>query len=123
MKNRPTTPSAPYDRDAALRRLNGELGLFRELVGFYVEDSRLYLEEARSHLSAGRGSEFGRVMHRIKGLAANFEADPLFAAAAAGEQAGLASNLDEAALVFSRVECEVFRLMTALENDDRPPDP
>ncbi len=109
-----------YDREVALRRLDGEISLFRDLVGFFFEDSVRYLDEARQHLNQGRAQEFGRVMHRLKGLASNFEARPLIAATAEAEDAGRGLDHDEAMRLFLLVEHEVMRLMQALEGDRTP---
>lgn len=113
------TASKTYDREVALRRLNGEISLFCDLVGFYFEDADRYLEDARLHLSGGRALEFGRAMHRLKGLASNFEARPLVAATEEAEDAGRDSNLEEARRLFVRVEHEARLLMQALESDRR----
>ena len=118
MKNCPSTQMA-YDRDVALRRLNGELSLFRDLVGFFFEDSVRYIDEGKRHLSAERLSDFARAMHRLRGLASNFEARPLVDAVQLAEDAARESHLEEAKRLFVIVEQEVERLRDALEGDRR----
>ncbi len=118
VKNPPTAQLA-YDRELALRRLNGELSLFRDLVGFYFEDSGRYLDEGRLHLTGEGLSDFARAMHRLRGLASNFEARPLVDAVQLAEDAARGSQLEEAKRLFVIVEQEVERLRDALEGDRR----
>jgi len=66
--------STIYDRQAALARMGGDEQLFRDMVGFFLEDVDGLLERMRAGIKAGNGDEVERAAHTIKGLASNFDA-------------------------------------------------
>jgi HPt (histidine-containing phosphotransfer) domain-containing protein len=82
-----------FDFEASLQRLAGDLELFHKLVEFFREDAPLLLGQAEAALAAGDAREVERCAHSLKGLAANFTASTVIAAAVAVEEPARAGDL------------------------------
>jgi PAS domain S-box-containing protein len=117
-----TNASAPspnarsiVDRDAALRRLNGDEKLFRDMIQFFDEDSPSLIETIRLCAKSGDSEALARAAHTLKGLAANFDAEAAVASAARLQQ--LAESYDASAFepAIAELECELSRLTVALD--------
>ena len=112
----PTERPLPIlDHEAALVRLGGDEALFRDMVQFFDEDSPPLLEAIRAGIRDGDAEQVGRAAHTLKGLAANFNAEPTVAAARRLEQIGQApEQLDQAPPALAELEREVALLSAAL---------
>jgi CheY-like chemotaxis protein len=71
-----------FDRADALRRMGGDEDLLRSVLPVF----RSNLEDALRGLDAASGPDLARLMHSVKGMAANVSAKALAAQAAAAEQ-------------------------------------
>jgi HPt (histidine-containing phosphotransfer) domain-containing protein len=104
---------------AALRDLNpGDNDVFlKEIIGIYVEDTPLRIDELKKSLAAGDGNLFTRAAHTIKGSSANLGAIGVAGAAEAlenksriGGLAGLESLVEQCESEFARAAAELHRL-------------
>jgi HPt (histidine-containing phosphotransfer) domain-containing protein len=107
---------------AALRDLNpGDNDVFlKEIIGIYVEDTPVRINELKKSLAAGDGNLFTRAAHTIKGSSANLGAIGVAGAAEALENksrtgglagvAGLASLVEQCESEFARAAAELRRL-------------
>ncbi len=112
------TTEVPADRqvldlEAALRRLDGDQDLLRDVAAFYAQDAEPLLKEVEQALAVADAEEAGRAAHSLKGLASNF--GPASAAAAeAVEHAARDGDLRRAAELLPALAAEVSRLTGAL---------
>jgi HPt (histidine-containing phosphotransfer) domain-containing protein len=111
-----------FDFATAVARLEHDLNLFQEMVGFFRSDSADLLRQLRDALRQGHVREVQRAAHSLKGLAATFEAHLAMEAARRVEEMGSAGQLENVAQALPRLEFEVARLSQALA-DFRPPAP
>ena len=101
------------DLEAALRRLDGDHDLLRDVASFYAQDAEPLLREIEQALAVADAEEAGRAAHSLKGLASNF--GPACAAAAeAVEHAARERDLRRAGELLPALTAEVERLTAAL---------
>ena len=103
-----------YDRTATLKRLGGSEELFRDLIGFFLEDAPGLLEQLRAGLLNDDPAAVERAAHSLKGLVANCGGLPASAAAARVETIGREGRLAEAPELVERLVAELDRLREAL---------
>ena len=108
--------SSPFDLDAALQRLGGELGLFREMVGFFFGDGLKLLDEIKAAAEAGDATTIERKAHRLKGTVLYLGAEAALEAVANVEILGRSRDLTGAARAIPLMETEVARLAEALRS-------
>ena len=65
-----------FDLEATLKRLDGDRGLFRELIEFFFEDSPVVIEQLKAGLQTGNRSLVELRGHSLKGLTANVGSGP-----------------------------------------------
>jgi HPt (histidine-containing phosphotransfer) domain-containing protein len=102
------------DLDGALNRLGGDEELLHELMGFFLEDAPVLLDQVRGGLRDGNSVLVERGAHSLKGLSANFGADQAVAAAKVVEQMGRDGDLAAAVRAFPDLEQQVRALELAL---------
>lgn len=122
-------PKTGFDMEGALNRLGGDQELLSELVGFFLEDAPVLLDQIRDGFQNGSARLVERGAHSLKGLAANFGADSardaafrveqLSRDAAAAEEEGREAPDTQAALAdarkaFPQLEREIHALEQAL---------
>ena len=111
-----------YDLNAALERLGGSRELLCDMIGFYLEDYPVLIERIEDAADAGDPVTLARNTHSLKGLAANFDAMQVIAAAeattlAARKSVGLVPEKEIATL--SKAASELAEhLQSALEDDE-----
>ncbi len=112
-----TAPSAaappPLDREALLRRLDGDQGLMRELAQALLEDCPRQLAAVRSAVEAGDAARLRGAAHKLKGSLTMFGA-PAAVPAARLEALGQGGDLTGAAGLLAELEAEAGRLTGAL---------
>jgi HPt (histidine-containing phosphotransfer) domain-containing protein len=108
--------SAAFDLDATLNRLDGDRLLFRELIGFFLEDSPKVFEQLKASLRDGNLSAIERAAHALKGLTANVGSGPASLLAGRIEESARKNELTTAAAALGELEQELARLMKALED-------
>ncbi len=84
-----------FDLDAALECTGGDLPLFREVLGLFLEDCPRLLAEARTAIEASDGPALRRAAHTLKGSAGNFAAAGVVAAAERLESSGRSGSRGE----------------------------
>jgi CheY-like chemotaxis protein len=79
---------APFDFRAALARLEGDVEIFKEQVVFFLRDAPALLVEIQDALAASDSGKLRTAAHRLKGLAASFDAQIVIERAFDLEQRG-----------------------------------
>jgi PAS domain S-box-containing protein len=105
-----------FDPGVALKRVDGDRELLREVAGLFFEDTPRLLTEVRNAVQRGDANALARSAHTLKGSVSNFGARTASEAAASLEQMGRNGDFATASDVFARLEQQIQLLMPALEN-------
>lgn len=84
------------DLESALNRMRGDEKLLVELIGFFLEDLPSLTMSMQQGADSGDMPTLERSAHSLKGLAANFDAHRVIAAAREVELAAKLRNADQA---------------------------
>ncbi|HET6880121.1 MAG TPA: response regulator [Pirellulales bacterium] len=103
------------DYRGALRRLDGNEQLFRDLCRFFLEDVPGVLAKLRTALGREDAEGVERAAHSVKGLVANFGAKEAADLAAELQKLGQWRNLTGASSIYQRLEQEVDHLRRELK--------
>ena len=106
--------SDPFDREALLDQIDGDLEFLKETVGMLDADSPALLEEIRAAAASGDASALIKPAHTLKGMVANFHAGPAEKAARGLEKMGREGQLDSADAAVEELVREMQRLKEAL---------
>ncbi|GAB2842514.1 hypothetical protein GCM10027277_07130 [Pseudoduganella ginsengisoli] len=87
-------PMPGLDLPNALNRLGGNAALLSRLLTVFISDFDTLLPQLRQAIAAGEYGKAARLVHRVKGAAANLSAHQLQAAASALEQGLLDSGAE-----------------------------
>jgi signal transduction histidine kinase/DNA-binding response OmpR family regulator len=112
-----------FDRREALASVDGDMDLFREVIGLFVEEYPKTIAEIRSAISEGDGGRLTRAAHALKGSVGNFGARTAFEAALTLEMMGKNDDLNKAGEVFAALTEGTEHLKQALEEfatEERP---
>jgi HPt (histidine-containing phosphotransfer) domain-containing protein len=112
-----------FDLKATLKRLDGDRGLFRELIGFFFEDCPMVFDQLQKSLADENLPAIERAAHSLKGLAANVGSGPASLLAARIEDSARQKDLKTATAALPELKREVARLRLALEDYCALPDP
>jgi HPt (histidine-containing phosphotransfer) domain-containing protein len=107
-------PPGVLDCRATLERLDGDIELFHDLLGFYFRDAPTLLDEVGRAIAAEDAVAVRHWAHRLKGLICNFDARLAVQSAAELEKLGLNRQLPLASEVFRRLQAELEDLTTQL---------
>lgn len=99
---------------SALSRLGDNRELLRDMAAFFLEDSDQLLRDLQASLDSNDTERARRHAHSLKGLAANFSADPCAEAAYVVEDASRKGDANTARAYLGRLQAEVIRLKDAL---------
>lgn len=99
----------------ALRRLGGDMDLFRELAAYFIEDAPELLRAIHAGLAAGNSQDVQRAAHSLRGLMANFDAEQAMAFASSIEQLTEKGQLPLVPTALAHLESEVRSLRGALQ--------
>ena len=113
--------SDAFDLPATLKRLDGDCGLFRELIGFFFEDYPPAFLQLENSLADGNLAAIERAAHSLKGLAANVGSGPASLVAARIEESARQKDLQGAVNALPELHGELIRLKAALEEFQRTP--
>jgi PAS domain S-box-containing protein len=102
------------DWSAAVRHLEGDVELLKEMAEVFLEQSSDLLHKMREAASSGDGGTLERAAHTLKGSVSNFAAKRAFNAAHRLEQIGRSGELSEAANAVAVLEQEIENLKPAL---------
>ena len=105
---------SPFDFRAALARLEGDVEIFREQVTFFLRDAPALQAAIQDALSAGDAEKLRTAAHRLKGLAASFDAQAVTEPAFDLEQRGLHGDWKGADVVRRSLDQALTRLTAAL---------
>ena len=103
-----------FDEDALMDRVDGDVEFLEETMAMLEEDSPALLGEIRAAVNAGDAAALAKSAHALKGMLANFCAEPAQAAAAELETMGRQEQLADVNAAVARVEEETARLTDAL---------
>jgi two-component system sensor histidine kinase/response regulator len=104
-----------FDPDAALKRVDGDRELLKEIAHLFFEDTPRLLTEVRNAIQRGDSKALERSAHTLKGSVGNFGARTAFEAAFSLEQMGRNGDFARASEVFTQLERQVTLLIPALE--------
>lgn len=100
--------------EAAIRRLGGDVDLFKEFVIVFDEDIPGLMQSLRESIQARMGPEVEGDAHKLRGLLANFGANKAVGTAEKLEENGKKGRWDETDSLLQRLEAEVAQLSHAL---------
>jgi two-component system sensor histidine kinase/response regulator len=106
--------STPVDRDLALQRLDGDEGLFSEVIQLFLEDCPARLAAIKAALDRGDADAIRVTAHGLKGAAGNLSATGLFEAANTLERLGAERRIDAARAAWHLLSAEAAAAMDAL---------
>ncbi|MBX3471439.1 MAG: response regulator [Planctomycetes bacterium] len=107
--------AAPFDRHAALERVEGDADLLRETLDLLLQDIERLLRELRAARAAGDMHRLARAAHELKGSAGNCGAMAIAAAAGRLEEAARRGDVEGAAGELAGAEREVTRTLPLLQ--------
>ncbi len=107
-------PGVHFDFRTALARLEGDVEIFKEQVVFFLRDAPGLLAGLQEALAAGDADRLRTTAHRLKGLAAAFDAQSVTERAFDLEQRGQRRDLHEATVVLKQLEEALNQLTAAL---------
>lgn len=113
-KERLSVVTDAFDVDAAMAQVGGDLELFKEIVGIFVEDSEKLLSEIENAISRGDEKALERSAHTLKGSAGNFGAKTAVETALKLELMGRSGQLDDAQDTYLTLEEAINHLKSAL---------
>ena len=104
-----------FDKDAAWRCVDGDMGLLQELAGaFFQAEYPQLLAEIRSAIAKNEALRLRRAAHTLKGEVGNFGATAAYDAALQLETMGREEDLTHAAEACAMLEEAIARLHSAL---------
>jgi PAS domain S-box-containing protein len=111
----PSGEELDFDPNAALRRVDGDRDLLKEVASLFFEDTPRLLTEVRNAIQRGDGKALERSAHTLKGSVSNFGARVAFEAAFSLERMGRNGDFARASEVYVQLERQVTLLVPALE--------
>lgn len=103
-----------FDFRAALARLEGDVEIFQEQVVFFLRDAPPLLAAVHDALTAREADRLRTAAHRLKGLAASFDAQGVSEPAFELEQRGLRGDWAGADAILQSLDEAMAELTTAL---------
>jgi len=104
----------PFDRDAFLARVLGDVHLASAMAELFVRECPRMLDAVREAVAGGDALEVWRTAHALKGSVANFAAPAATAAAEHVELLGRSGALTDAEDAVRTLADELARLVPAL---------
>jgi HPt (histidine-containing phosphotransfer) domain-containing protein len=111
------------DSDAALESCAGDPALLCEVAGLFIKDAPERLERLRVAGAQRDGHALAMAAHALKGSAVTFGARIAAQAAGCVERLVLTGAIDEAVIVAMVLDCEILRLVDALDQLTRAGNP
>jgi PAS domain S-box-containing protein len=106
-------PSA-LNKTAIMERVGGDVDLFQEIAGLFLETCPGLLTEIREAFRMGDSESLEKASHTLKGSVSNFGAESAVAAALKIERMGRARDLNEASQAIKDLEKEMSQVMEDL---------
>ena len=108
------------DLEGSLKRMGGDLDLFRGLAEYFFLDAPPLVDRIQAALDRGDADQVERAAHSVKGLAANFGADFVVSAAARLEELGKRGELDAGQGALAELRTHLATLLGQLREYRRP---
>jgi HPt (histidine-containing phosphotransfer) domain-containing protein len=106
--------SNAFDENALMNRIDGDLEFLEETIAMLDEDSPVLLDQIRNSAAARDAESLVRATHALKGMLANFCAEPAEAAARKLEMMGREGRLTDVDTAADQVQQETQRLLAVL---------
>ena len=103
-----------FDENALMERVDGDIEFLDETIAMLDEDSPTLLNGIHAAAGSGDAAALIRSAHALKGMLANFCAEPAEAAARELETMGREGRLADLHRAVDRVQSETERLRKAL---------
>ena len=103
-----------FDENALMERVDGDIEFLEETIAMLDEDSPALLDEIHAAAGSGDAAALIRPAHTLKGMLANFCAEPAETAARALETMGREGRWVDVDRAVDRVRSETERLKEAL---------
>ncbi len=110
-----STPVGNDDFAAALARVEGDREILKEQMEFFLRDCPTILADMGCAASGQDGKNLERAAHRLKGLAAGFDALELVDSARQLEEAAHARNFSEAPSLCATLAAEAAKLQRTIQ--------
>ena len=110
---------AVFDHEDALARMDGDVGMLRELLQIFLQDSPNMLARIDAALTSADARQIERAAHGLKGASATISADALTDRAVQVEQAAKAGRVAEAKRAIPALRQELQRLVVVLDRVQR----
>lgn len=112
-----------FDITEALLRTDGDMELFQELAGIFLESYSKQLADVENAIEKNDMNALESAAHSIKGSVGVFCAKPAFDVALKLEMMGRENNMSEACEAYKVLSVEIERLCRALETIDDGTEP
>jgi HPt (histidine-containing phosphotransfer) domain-containing protein len=103
-----------FDENELMDRVDGDREFLEETIAMLDEDSPSLLEQIRAAAASRDAEELAKAAHVLKGMLANFCAEPAEAAARKLEMMGREGQLVDVVAATDRVQHETGRLQESL---------
>jgi len=119
-ENAPTNENeaAIFDPARALRAMDGDVEILREIVREFLDVSVTDIQQLRDMVANSNAETAGQQAHKIKGAAANIGAEALRAVALEIETSAKANDLEKVNNLLDRIEQEFNTLKSTLNELD-----
>ncbi len=107
--------SDTFDEKALMEHVDGDVEFLEETVGMLDEDGPALLEQIRAAAASGDAAALVKPAHTLKGMLANFCADPAESAARELEIMGREQRLADVRAAVDKAQRETQRLIEALK--------
>ena len=107
--------SDTFDEKALMEHVDGDVEFLEETVGMLDEDGPALLEQIRVAAASGDAAALVKPAHTLKGMLANFCADPAESAARDLEIMGREQRLADVQAAVDKTQRETLRLIEALK--------
>lgn len=114
--NETTLKTIVVDEPALIARLGGNMKNLRQLIDLFFSLSPMQLQAVHKALQSGDPDAVQRASHTIKGSLAGFSALSAADAAEALEKLGQSGDLSNAETAYQRLDAEVERVTTVLQD-------
>jgi len=108
------SPEEILDFEGVMKRLNGELELYRDFIKYFDEDYPPLIDSLQQAIGKDDASAVHRIAHSLKGLCANLGAVACTDTAGELEQIGKDGDLNDASNQFAKLQRQISQLDAVL---------
>ncbi len=108
--------SEPFNEEALMDRVDGDIEFLEETIAMLHEDCPDLLSRIEAAAASGDADALVKPAHALKGMLANFCAEPAEAAARELEMMGREQRLSDVASAVETLQKETQRLRNALDS-------